>query len=103
MFTAVSDRGSRDLRDHRVLGGEAVGDVEDIAADRQVRRDPFDQPADGNRCLLGIAAVPLPQPEVQPPGREREEEVGTDRVVDGGGGIPRRTGASRSRAGGSRA
>ena len=34
MFTAVSDRGRDDLRDHRVLGGEPVADVEDVATGR---------------------------------------------------------------------
>ena len=88
MFTAVSERGLRDRGDHGILRAEAVADVQDVAADRQRAREPFDEAPHGDGGFLRIAAVALPQPEVQPPRRERQEEVRADRVVDGRGRVP---------------
>ena len=65
---------------------------------RQRLGDRLDQPADRDRRLGRIAPVPLPETEVQPPGSERDEEVLADAVVDGGGRVLVRSGASRRRA-----
>jgi hypothetical protein len=80
--------GLRGLGDHRVLLAQAVPDIEHVAADRQRTGDRLDQSANGHGGLVGVAAVALPQPEVQPSGSQRDEEVGAEAVVHGGGGVP---------------
>ena len=71
--------------DHGVLRGQPVADVEHIRAFREIAGERLDQPAHRDRRFGGVAPVSLPQAEVQPPGRERDEEVLADAVVDRGG------------------
>jgi hypothetical protein len=73
------------LGDQLVLRAEPVADVEHVAVAGQRLREPADEPTNGERRLGRVVAEPVPQPEVQPPLVERQEEVGPDALVHGGG------------------
>src|SRR5204863_634506 len=69
------------LGDHWILGSEAVPDVDDDTPRGQRRRHGPDKPAAGGPGLR-LRSGPLPQPQVQPARRQRDETLGSDALVD---------------------
>ena len=61
-----------DVADERVLRAEAVADVEDVDAAREVRSDLGHESPHGRGRLGQVGSVPRPQAQVQPPLVERE-------------------------------
>ena len=72
----------------RGLRAEAVADVEDVDAAREIRSDLGHESPHGRGRLGQVGSVPRPQAQVQPPLVEREREPRADAVVDGRGGVP---------------
>jgi len=79
--------GSSDIGDQGILLREAVAHVEHVSPRWKFSGDRLDEPSHRDRSLAGVAAVAGPQPQVQPARGERDGEVLTDAVVDGGGGV----------------
>jgi len=79
--------GADRLGDQRVLGCEPVAHIEDGSPGRQSQRERPHHPAAGG-LSLAPGTGSLPQPQVQPARRQRQEAVRPDALVDPRGGVP---------------
>ena len=75
------------FRDQPILGTKPVTGIHDHAPGRKRGRQRRHEPA---ACGLGLIlrTGPVPQPQVQPARRRREEEIRSNALVDARGGIP---------------